>query len=286
VLAVGLALCSAALFGSMSVALRFSLRRCPDAEAGALASALIALVPCALIAIAGSQWRGNVVPFLLAGLLAPGCTQLLHVLAVRDAGPARASVVVGVAPLFAGTIAIAAFGEPLRAGLIGGAVLIVLGGVALAGERVRPETFRGIGVAFALAGTLFFSIRDNVVRHYAMHTRVPPQLAASMAILSGVALMAVYLLVTRGPQAMRETVPKALVPFALPGLLWGTSYAALFEAFYRGRVTVVNPLVATESLFGVLIASILLRRSELVSRHLWLGAALVVAGGALIGAFR
>lgn len=274
------------LFGSMSVALRFALRRCPDAEAGALASAVAALVPCAAIAIAGSQWRGDVLPFLLAGLLAPGCTQLLHVLAVRDAGPARASVVVGAAPLFAVTIAIAGFGEPLRTPLIGGALLIVLGGIALAGERVRPATFRGIGMAYALAGTLFFSTRDNIVRHYATHTRVPPQLAASAAIVSGIALITAYLLVTRGPRGLRETVPKALVPFALPGLLWGTSYAALFEAFYRGRVSVVNPLVATESLFGVLIASLLLRRSELVSRHLWVGASLIVAGGALIGAFR
>ena len=75
-------------------------------------------------------------------------------------------------------------------------------------------------------------------------------------------------------------------PFILPGLLWGASYAFLFEAFYRSRVSIVSPLVATESLFAVLLAVLLLRRTELVGRHLLLGAALVVAGGALIGAFR
>ena len=72
----------------------------------------------------------------------------------------------------------------------------------------------------------------------------------------------------------------------LPGVLWGASYAFLFEAFYRSRVTIVRPLVATESLFAVVLAVLLLRRSELVSRHLMLGGAFVVAGGALIGAFR
>jgi drug/metabolite transporter (DMT)-like permease len=49
---------------------------------------------------------------------------------------------------------------------------------------------------------------------------------------------------------------------------------------------VVSPLVATESLWTVLLSALLLRRSELVGGRLLLGAALVVGGGALIGAYR
>src|SRR5919197_1413093 len=96
--AVGLALCSAVLFGSMSVALRYALRRRPDAEAGAVATAIVALVPCGGVALAGAEWHGRVWPFLLAGLLAPGSSQILYVLAVRDIGPSRAAVFVGPAP--------------------------------------------------------------------------------------------------------------------------------------------------------------------------------------------
>ena len=70
------------------------------------------------------------------------------------------------------------------------------------------------------------------------------------------------------------------------GILFGLSYVSLFEAYYRGRVTVVSPLVATESLWGVLLTVLLLRHSEVVGRRLALGALLVVVGGALIGAFR
>jgi glucokinase len=74
--------------------------------------------------------------------------------------------------------------------------------------------------------------------------------------------------------------------FVLPGVLFGLSYAFLFEAYYRGRVTIVSPLVATESLFGVAFSVLLLRRSELVGRHVAFGAALIVGGAALIGATR
>jgi uncharacterized membrane protein len=79
---------------------------------------------------------------------------------------------------------------------------------------------------------------------------------------------------------------RAAAPFVVAGLCYGVSYVSLFEAYYRGRVSVVSPLVATESLWGVGLSILLLRRSELVGARLVLGAALVVAGGILIGAFR
>jgi drug/metabolite transporter (DMT)-like permease len=284
--AVGLALVSAVLFGTMSVALRFALRRHRDPEVGALATAIVALVPCGAIAAVNGDWGGNVLPFLLAGLSAPGASQVLYVLAIRDAGPSRTSVLVGVAPLVSVTIAFVALGEPVRAPLVAGALLIVLGGLALVGERVRPEDFRGLGVVFALGATVFFATRDNVVRHFAVHSSVPPPIAACMTLIAGGALMTAYLTAVRGPRGLGRSLRSALVPFAPSGLLWGLSYAALFEAFYRGRVSVVSPLVATESLFGVVCAAVILRRSELVSRHVWAGAALIVTGGALIGVVR
>ncbi len=77
-----------------------------------------------------------------------------------------------------------------------------------------------------------------------------------------------------------------MVAFFPAGLLFGLSYTALFEAYYHGRVSVVAPLIATESLWGVAFSALLLRRSELVGRTLVLGAGLIVAGGVLIGVWR
>jgi len=260
---VALALASALLFGGMSVALGFSMRRSRDALVGAFATALSGFFVCAVVALVGREWGGELWPFMLAGLLAPGGAQLLFVLAVREAGPARSSVIAGAAPLVAVTVAIVALGEPAKLPLIAGAVLIVAGGLALIAERDRPESFRMI----------------------ANDSTAAPQLAASVTILSGTVLIFLVLLATRHRRVFAD-IGREGPYFILPGLLWGASYAFLFEAFYRSRVSVVSPLVATESLFAVLLAVLLLRRTELVGRHLLLGAALVVAGGALIGAFR
>lgn len=283
--AVGLALASAALFGSMAVALARAFRRSADAEAGALVTGLVGLCVCGAFALVSSDWGGQIWPFALAGLLAPGGSQLLYVLAVREVGASRSSVVVGVAPLVSVTLALAVLREPFEAALLAGAVLIVLGGIALAGERDRPDHLRTVGLLLAFGSTVFFATRDNLVRHLAEDTTVDPLVAASTTILTGTGAIAVYLAVIRGRTIVGD-VRRALGPFALPGLLWGFSYAALFEAFYRSRVTVVSPLVATEALFGVVFAAVVLGRSELIGRHVVGGAALIVAGGALIGVFR
>jgi drug/metabolite transporter (DMT)-like permease len=282
---VALSLASAVLFGAMSVALGFSVMRSQDVLVGAFATAFSGFCVCAVVALVGREWGGELWPYLLAGLLAPGGAQLLFVLGVRDAGPARASVIAGAAPLVAVTIAILALGEPASAPLLVGAVAIVGGGLALVAERARPEHFRAIGLLYAFGCTALFATRDNVVRHIASDSTVPPQLAAAATILSGTALVFIVLFLARRGRVAVD-IRREGPHFILPGVLWGASYAFLFEAFYRSRVTVVSPLVATESLFAVLLALLLLRRTELVGRHLVLGAALVVAGGALIGAFR
>ena len=284
--AVVLALCSAVAFGSLAVTLNFALRRCGDAELGAFATVLTALVPVGFVAIARLDWSWSVWPYLLAGMLAPGASQVLYVLAVRDAGSSRTALVVGAAPLVSVTIALLFFDEPLNAALLTGAILIVLGGVALARERVRPETFKAIGLVFAFGSAAFFATRDNVVRHLDTREHVSPELAAAATIVAGGVLIAGYLVVRRGWAGPVRGLGQAFPAFAPSGVVWGLSYVFLFEALTRGRVSIVSPLVAVESLVGVVLSALVLGRSELVGRDLWIGAALIVTGGALTGAFR
>lgn len=288
-LAVLLACASAALFGAMAVAIRFALRRSDDPVLGALATSTVALAVTLAIGILSSVGdslhASDLWPFLLAGVIAPGLSQVLFTHAVRDAGAARTAVLMGTAPLASVAIALIVLGEPLQVPLVIGAALIVGGGVALAGERVRPEDFKRLGMLFALAATVMFAIRDNLLRWLAGHTGAHALVTAPVTLLAGAGTITLYLLATRG-RGWSTGFGQTIRVFLPAGLLFGLSYAALFEAYYRGRVSVVAPLVATESLWGVLFASLFLRRSELVGRRLVLGAGLIVAGGVLIGAWR
>ena len=279
--AVLLALASAFLFGAMTVAIRLALRRGAGAEAGALATVLTEGAVTLPFALAQGGAVAGVWPFLLSGLLGPGLSQLFFTLAVREAGPSRTSVVVGTAPLFSVVIAVVLLGEPLQAGLVAGALLIVGGGALLVGERGRPAHVRMAGLVLALAATVVFATRDNLVRWLAVDTDVSPGAAATATLTAGAAVIAGYLLLTHAPIGRRSV--SAFVP---AGVLFGLSYVCLFEAYYRGPVTVVSPLVATESLWGVALSALVLARSERVGARLVAGACLVVAGGVLIGVFR
>ncbi len=265
--AVLLALASAFLFGAMTVAIKVALGRGALAEGGSLCTVLAALaVTLPVGAFQGGGLAGTW-PFVLAGLLAPGLSQLLFTLSVREAGPSRTSVVVGTAPLFSVAIALVFLDEPLEAGLIAGAVLIVAGGLLLVGERDRPEHVRVAGLVLALVATIVFAARDNLVRWLAVDTEVAPGVAAAATLGAGAALIAAYLLATRAP--LRAFEARAFLP---AGVLFGLSYVCLFEAYYRGLVTVVSPLVATESLWGVVLSAVVLGRSERVGVRLVAGA--------------
>ncbi len=274
---------SAFLFGAMTVLVRIALRNGVSPIAGTLFTIFPACVVTGIVAVAHGEWDvASAWPFVLAGLLAPGAAQILFTFAVRDAGASRTSVTVGTAPLFAVATALVFLDEPLVAGLVFGAALIVTGGIVLASERSTPEHFKRIGLVYALVGTAAFASRDTVVRWLIDDaTDVDPTLAAFTTMLTGTFVALGFALVTR--TKLTASAARAFVPAAV---CYGLSYVFLFEAFARGRVSVVSPIVATESLWGVTLSWLVLRRSEHVGRRLVAGAVLIVAGGVLIGIYR
>jgi drug/metabolite transporter (DMT)-like permease len=280
VTAVVLASLSAFLFGAMTVLVRMALVTGVRPEAGTLFTIVPACTVTGVVALAHGDWKLTTAwPFVIAGLLAPGIAQILFTFAVRDAGASRTSVTVGTAPLFAVATALVFLDEPLVAGLVAGASLIVTGGILLASDRATPEHFKRVGLLYALVGTVAFASRDTIVRWLATDVSdVDPPLAAFAAMLTGTTVALVFALLLRAPFSWRAA--RAFLP---AGLCYGLSYVFLFEAFFRGRVSVVSPIVATESLWGVTLSWIVLRKSENVGLRLVAGAALVVAGGVLIG---
>jgi drug/metabolite transporter (DMT)-like permease len=267
-----LALASAATFGAMTVAIRAGIRDSSDAMGAALATMTVAFAVVLAASLVRHDYSGAW-RFFLAGLLAPGISQLLFTMSVREVGASRTSVAVGAAPLFALVLAFALLGEPVRVPLVVGGLAIVGGGILLASERDRPDHLRRRGLFFALGAAVLFAVRDNIIR--ALHAHGSPETVAAATMLAG---MLVALAFTRAAPTGRQ-----LRHLAPAGLLFGVSYVCLFEAYFHGRVSVVSPLVATESLWGVGLAALYFRGTEGVGRRVVFGAVAIVAGGVLIG---
>jgi drug/metabolite transporter (DMT)-like permease len=164
----------------------------------------------------------------------------------------------------------------VRVPLVIGALAVVAGGVLLASERDRPGHLRGRGLLYAAGAAALFATRDNIVR--GLHGHASPETAAAATLVAGTVVAAVW--------ARRAPTAQELRRLGPAGVLFGLSYICLFEAYWRGRVTVVSPLVATESLWGVVLAALLIRQTEGMGRKVALGALLIVVGGAVIGATR
>jgi len=280
---------SGALFGALAVAVRTGIRRGGDPIVGALpvaGVAALALVPLAAVA-AGVEGvdPADLWPFVLAGALVPGTTQVLFMVAVRDAGPSRAAILIGTAPLMSIAIALPLLDEPFQPLLLVGTLLIVGGGVVLALERERPAHFRVLGAVAALVCAALFAARDNIVRWAARDTHPSPLVASAVALVAATLVVLAYLLARRAD--LRAHLQPATRAFAPAGICLGAAYACLFVAFDRGRVSIVAPLNATQSLWAVLLSALLLgRATDMIGRKLLAAAVLVVAGAAVIGAVR
>ncbi len=249
---------SALFFGALAVTIRLALARGIDAEAGSLVTTVSAGVLCALLALvfgdfSGVAWR-DTWPFFLTGLFAPGISQILFTRSVGVIGPSRTAIAVGISPVLSAAIAVTVLGEPLHVALVLGTLFVVGGGTLLVSERGGPAAMLSLGIGLSLSAALLFSIRDNLVRWASRSTDVPGLVGGTASLVSATVVILIV--------------------------------ACLYSAFVRGRVTIVAPLVATESLFAVLISIVVLRRSERIGPRLLLAAALVVGGGALISSFR
>jgi drug/metabolite transporter (DMT)-like permease len=288
VLAVLFAVLSGALFGVLALTVRAGLQRGADPEAGALVVTGLGFVVGAVLAIpevAAGIELSALWPFLLVGAIVPGTSQILFILAVRDAGPSRAAILIGTAPLISVVIALLVLDEPFRPSLLAGTALIVAGGAILARERARPGHFRLLGAVLALTCAGLFAVRDNAVRSVTRDANAPALTASAVSLLGAATIVLLYLLLLRR-NGLRGKLRTALPAFAAAGVTLGLAYASLVEAFDHGRVSVVAPLNATQSLWAVLLAAVLVGKSEQIGRRTVLSGVLVLAGGAMISVLR
>lgn len=287
--AVVFGLLAGALFGAMTVAIRGGLLRGGDPALGGVVMTASAFVVAAVLALPSVVAEGldldALLPFAAIGFFVPGLSQIVFILAIRSAGPSRASILVGTAPLGSVLLAMALLDESLRPALLVGTALIVAGGAALALDPGRPVGFRMIGVVLALACAGLFAARDNAVRFVARDDDVPALQATAVTLLAASVTTTLYLVLTRR-RVVASSVSATLLAFLPAALLFAFAYAALVTGYDRGDVGVVAPLNATQSLWGVVFATLLYRRSEAVGRRTVLAGVLVVLGGSLIGAFR
>ena len=180
--AVVLALCSAALFGAMTVALRPAL-----AHGGDPLPARSHRPACARRRARRGDDRGRLADLPASGRSRSPASSRRASLdrssrSPSRGRPSRTSATVGMAPLFAVTFAVVLLDEPLVAGIVLGA-LLDRRRWRRARERARPPRAReGAGSCSRSTAAIASPSRDTLVRCLAVDTGVAPELAISATL--------------------------------------------------------------------------------------------------------
>jgi drug/metabolite transporter (DMT)-like permease len=287
---IALALTTALLFGVSFVFVRLALEKAPYPQEGGVVingvACLLAIVAAAASGAAlGHLSPSALLPFVAAGVLAPGISQVLLVRAIGASGAARAAQVVGATPLLSASAAMLFLGEPISLAFLVGTAAIMCGVGVLGSER-RISQVRPIGLVLAFGAAAAFAARDNLTRYGVRgHAHVPSLLAASTILVAATATTLIYAVASHGSRTYR-LVGESVSPFVPSGIATGLAYISLAAALSRLRVTVVSPLIATQTVWALLLSGLVLRRREALGRAAAVASLLILAGAALVGATR
>jgi drug/metabolite transporter, DME family len=221
-----------------------------------------------------------VVPFLVAGFIAPGLSRLILFIGYSRIGVGRTVALMSITPLFAIVMAILFLDERPSLLLLLGASLIVGGGIVMSRRARHDVSWRRRHMIFPIVAALMFAMRDTVSRAALVHFPHPLIGAAAATMMAVVAIWS-FAGVQKGMGRLAFNGPGTRLAL-LSGLCEGTAYILMWRALGRGHVSVVTPLVNATPLFTVVLVMIFLRGVERMTWRITLASAMAVAGVFLV----
>jgi uncharacterized membrane protein len=223
-------------------------------------------------------------PFVIAGFLAPGIARLFYFKGMKTAGMSANASIFSTYPLYTSITATLLLGETLTAKNWIGLTCIIVG-VIFVGRNVsngdshnKNTTKKGLIVPIIGSFAIAFS---QILRKEGLNIYNEPLLGVAAGYTTS---LIVYLLViafsrnTKNPQYSWKDIRY----FWKPGVGIAAGWLLSFVALSTEMVSIVVPILQTELLFIILFAYIFLKKQEKVSIKLAASAILIVAGVILV----
>ncbi len=224
--------------------------------------------------------------FMASGCLGAGLAKLLYSIGIDRMGVSRSTPIQASTPIWGVLFAMAALGERPDA-VVWLGTLCIVGGVSVLslaeGEEGRGGWFQR-GLVFPLTASIFFAV-PPVFMKFAFAHQVTPLLAIGVVHWTGTVIPVAGRALFPGGGKIRAD-RRALRWLALAGAFNFLTAIFYYTALTVGDVSIVLPLSRLTPLWVVLISYLFLGQIERVTGRIALAAALVVAGGVFITAFR
>ena len=217
--------------------------------------------------------------FALSGVCASFVGRLLTLQSYKLMGVAVSSAIVGTSPLLVTIFAILFLGEPLLFPVVAGSALVVVG-IALMNVGSGRLSLKANSIHLAAGASLMFAA-SNIFRK--MGTDISPHavLEAQFSTLFGFAAFMVYMAAKGGFRGLN--VNRGNVWWlAGSGAVNAVAWIALTMSIAAGRVSVMTSIVYSYPLFSVLLARLMLRDMETLTRRVVAGCIIIVLGVVLV----
>lgn len=132
-----------------------------------------------------------------------------------------------------------------------------------------------VGLAFGFSAALAYGSSQVLARH-GVSDLAPPLVGSFIALFWGT--LGFSLMTVRSLGQRSANLRRGALYCALGGILSAAAVTLNFQALSRGDVVVVSPVTATNPLFTLIFASVLLRGIERITPRIVIGALLVVSG--------
>jgi drug/metabolite transporter (DMT)-like permease len=289
--AIALSLLSGFGFGSAAILARVGMQGMSPLSS-TLLSVVVSFCPTLLLALVFALADiKDLPPVALAWFFLLGAVNFLggrtsSYQAIGRIGASRTAAVQSTAAVFASIFAITITGERPHFVVLLGTLTVVLGLTAALGNSIRDglANNRGVLIGFGLALVAAASYGGtNVIAKELTEEYGSPLMVSAFGLLFGVILLW-PLAGSRTVREVRES--KGNMTFVLSagfsGLAAAIGVIALYFALQRADVTVVSPIVSTNPIFTLILAQIFISRMENLTKWLFLGVGVTVAGVAIV----
>jgi uncharacterized membrane protein len=218
--------------------------------------------------------------FMLGGVFAPGLGRILTFFGIERIGVARSVPIVNCSPLVASILAVFSMGErwPLQNFL--GTCLVIFGVIILSGRHSEEKEWRLNDLLFPIAGALAFGISTNL-RKLGLLAENLPLMASAVTATTAVLFAGLMVRLQGGRKAIRLS-HRSLGCFVAAGFGNSAAMISVFYALSSGRIVIVEPLVATNPVFTIILSAIFLKDVEVITTRVVLGALCTEAGTILV----
>ena len=253
----------------------------------------------------------GILAFAGAGFFTSFLGQILLFKSIHLIGASRSGSLKLSAPLFTVLIAVVFLKEKLAAPHILG-IAIVLSGVLVVIKETQArfsaaQTAKGpkpeesgsdidrkavrLGIVISILSGLSFGT-GNVLRKVGVLIYPNTLIGASINFLSAFVFLLLFIWINPFPKSMPVSVNfkdirrrKGFKTYIFIGIFTSCAIYSVFLAVSLMNVSIVNTVASAEALFTLLVAAIILRKKELISKLLIVGALIVTTGIGIITLF-